>query len=67
MNSRAQDEQNRKVFEEARREWEGLSLEERVQRLIKYGVLTPEGKLAPPNGWPATLPSPYDQPESKAS
>ena len=42
-----QDDRNRQVHEELIREFRALSLEERVQRLIASGILTPDRKLAP--------------------
>ena len=42
-----QDERNRVVHEKTRRAFDALSLEERIQRLIDYGLLTPGGEIAP--------------------
>lgn len=41
-----QEDLNRQVHEELIREFRALTLEERVQRLIASGILTPDRKLA---------------------
>jgi hypothetical protein len=52
MKRMTQAERNRQVHEEVIREFRSLTQEERVQRLIECGILTPEGKLAPRYGGP---------------
>lgn len=42
-----QDERNRRVHSELVREFNSLSLEDRLKRLIASGILTEEGELAP--------------------
>lgn len=42
-----QEDRNRQVHEELIREFRALTMEERVQRLIASGILTPDRKLAP--------------------
>jgi len=62
-----QAERNRQVHQEILREWRGLSLEERVKRLIASGILTEDGKqLAPRYVAPAGV-APEAQPDDEQS
>ena len=61
-----QAERNRRAHQEVLREWDGLSLEERVKRLIESGILTEDGELSPRYGGPAAA-SAQAQPDDKQS